>query len=78
MFEDDKIKNYTFNELKLDSFGGNSQANMADNEINAYLTNSDGQSFGKNAYMLVYERKKKNPLSEVVLEPPFVDNLSEG
>lgn len=42
VFEDDKIKNYTFSELKLDSFGGNSQANMADSEINAYLTNSDG------------------------------------
>ena len=28
--------------------------------------------------MLVYERKKKNPLSEVILEPPFVDNISEG
>lgn len=36
---------------------------MNDNDINAYLT-SNGGSFGKNAYMLVYERQKKLPLIE--------------
>jgi hypothetical protein len=58
VFEDDKIKPYSFNDLRIDSFGGNSSGSgMADNEINAYLTQSEGASFGKNAYMLVYERK---------------------
>jgi hypothetical protein len=35
--------------------------------MNAYLTNS-GSSYGKNAYMLVYERKKKSNLKHIVLE----------
>lgn len=71
-FEDDKIKHYSFSDLKLDAFGGNQSANMADNEINAYLTSSGG-SFGKNAYMLVYERMKKVPLVELVEEEATLD-----
>ena len=64
-FEDDKVKHYSYSDLKLDSFGGTQQSNMNDNEMNAYLANSGG-SFGKNAYMLVYERKKKKQLMEIV------------
>lgn len=36
--------------------------------MNAYLSNSTGGSFGKNAYMLVYERMKKMPLTEIIIE----------
>lgn len=38
---------------------------MSENEMNAYLANTDPTSFGKNAYMLVYEKKQKKPLKEV-------------
>jgi phosphodiesterase/alkaline phosphatase D-like protein len=41
---------------------------MNDNEMNAYLTNTNGGSFGKNAYMLIYERMKKKPIRQVYVE----------
>ena len=63
-FEDDKVKPYSFSDLRVDSFGGNYQGNMNDNEMNAYLANTGGGSFGKNAYMLVYERMKKKLLTK--------------
>mmetsp|Transcript_23126 Transcript_23126/g.22589 ORF Transcript_23126/g.22589 Transcript_23126/m.22589 type:complete len:247 (+) Transcript_23126:1460-2200(+) len=63
-FEDDKIKHYSFSDMKLDSYGGMQETAMNEYEINAYLANTGG-SFGKNAYMLVYERKKKKDLREV-------------
>ena len=66
-FEDDKIKHYSFNDMKADSYGGMQETAMNDNELNAYLANAGG-SFGKNAYMLVYERKKKKELRQVVVE----------
>jgi ubiquitin carboxyl-terminal hydrolase 34 len=65
VFEDDKIKAYSFSDLRCDSFGGNQQSNMNENEMNAYLTNTGG-SYGKNAYMLVYERMKKKQLTEII------------
>jgi hypothetical protein len=68
VFDDDKIKPYTFNELKVDSFGGSASSNMSENEMNAYFAHSGAQSYGKNAYMLVYERKKKKPLREVIVD----------
>lgn len=68
VFDDDKIKPYSFNELKVDSFGGSSSSNMNDNEMNVYLAHSGAQSYGKNAYMLVYERKKKKNLKEVIVD----------
>ena len=66
VFEDDKIKPYSFSDLKVDSFGGTSQS-MTDHEMDAYLSHTGVSSFGKNAYMLVYERKSKRALKEVVL-----------
>lgn len=66
-FEDDKVTQYLYSNLKMDSFGGNS-SNMNDNEMNAYLANSTGGSFGKNAYMLIYERQKKKPIRQVYIE----------
>ena len=40
---------------------------MNEKEINSYLANAGG-SFGKNAYMLVYERQRKKALRELVSE----------
>ena len=37
---------------------------MTQKEIDAYLT-SENQNYGKSAYMLVYEKKLKNPVREV-------------
>ena len=37
---------------------------MTQKEIDAYLT-SENQNYGKSAYMLVYEKKLKNPVREI-------------
>jgi hypothetical protein len=55
--------------MKLDAFGGYSGQNLGDSEMNAYLVHSGTAStYGKNAYMLVYEKMKKKPLKEVIIE----------
>ena len=42
---------------------------MGDNDLSAYLFQSgQANSYGQNAYMLVYENMKKRPIKEVVLE----------
>lgn len=64
-FDDDKVKHYSFSDLQADSFGGMNNSNMLDSEMNAFIA-STGGSFGKNAYMLVYERQKKSPIIEYV------------
>ena len=68
-FDDETVKYYNYNDLKVDSFGGYSGNNLADNELNAYLVHSGtANSYGKNAYMLVYEKMKKKPLQEVIIQ----------
>lgn len=68
MFDDDKISPYLYSEMKIDCFGGNASGNMNDKELDAYLTHNGNSSYGKNAYMLVYERKKKSDLKEIIVE----------
>jgi len=53
--------------LAADSHGGESTAFTA-NEQDIY--NSAGGNWGKSAYMLIYERKVKRSIREVVLEDP--------
>ena len=62
-FNDNVIKTFNFDNLKTECYGGSSN-NFADDEVEAFWRN-DTQSYGKSAYMLVYERKKKSPLREV-------------
>jgi hypothetical protein len=43
---------------------------MGDNDLSAYLISSGtANSYGQNAYMLVYEKLKKKPIKEVIIEP---------
>jgi len=66
-FNDETVKYFSFNDLKTESFGGSSSVgNYDDNEMSAYLAASGtANSYGQNAYMLVYERMKKKPLKEI-------------
>ena len=72
-FNDESIKYFTFSDLKEEAFGGSSGANnLADNEMTAYLVHSGAaQSYGKNAYMLIYERQLKKDLKVVEFENPI-------
>ncbi len=69
VFDDETIKYFNFNDLKSEAFGGNeSNAYTGDNDLQAYYMQSGtANSYGQNAYMLVYEKMKKKPLKEVVL-----------
>jgi ubiquitin carboxyl-terminal hydrolase 34 len=57
-FNDSQVKHYAFNSLEADCYGGGNPNSMG------------GESFdySKNAYMLIYEKRRKNPLKFVVPE----------
>ena len=68
-FNDEEVKYLLFSEIKKEAFGGNSNSSGEDNDMNVFLMQSgNGQSYGQSAYMLVYEKMKKNPIYEVVKE----------
>ncbi len=70
VFDDDTIKPFTFSDLKTEAFGGSSSMGGNYNDMSDYLISSgQAESYGQNAYMLVYEKMKKKPLKEVILTP---------
>ena len=62
-FNDSHVKEYKFSDLKLDCFGGSS----GNEEMGGWFKSSS-QSYGKSAYMLVYEKRRKDPLKVLELE----------
>jgi hypothetical protein len=77
VFDDAAIRTFAFNsDLKSEAFGGDPEANknsssdaMSDADLAAFLS-SAGQSYGKSAYMLIYDRRSKKSLREVAEEAP--------
>lgn len=70
VFDDETVKHFNFGELQNDAFGGNGSSGGQgfDSDMQAYLFQSGtSNSYGQNAYMLVYEKMKKKPIKEVVL-----------
>ena len=72
VFDDSTIKSLSFNlDLKKEAFGGDQSSSTAaatsdamdDKELTSFLA-SGSQTYGKSAYMLVYERKSKKSLHE--------------
>ena len=57
-FNDSTVREFNFDKIKDDCFGGDGRG--SDDSF------SFGGSYGKSAYMLVYERRKKNPLKILV------------
>ena len=60
------MSQFDLSELEKDAFGGDT-TNLTSDEL--YISNTSGGSYGKNAYMLIYEKKLKNPIREVVIAP---------
>lgn len=54
-FNDSMVRDFNFDKLKDECYGGDGKGGSDD----AW---SFGGTYGKSAYMLVYERKKKRPL----------------
>lgn len=63
-FDDDQVGSYNFNDIGKDSFGGDASSLTQDEQ---YIANTAGGSWGRSAYMLIYEKKLKKPIREVVL-----------
>jgi ubiquitin carboxyl-terminal hydrolase 34 len=59
-FDDEQTTMFTFSDLKGDAFGGD-LSSLTSAETEMFIADK-GSSYGKSAYMLVYERKKKNDL----------------
>ena len=54
-FNDSMVREFNFEKLKEECYGGDGKGGNDD-------TWSFGGSYGKSAYMLVYERRAKRPL----------------
>ena len=81
VFDDENVKAFSFSDLKNEAFGGSSSVGPSyqDSEMSAYYMQSGaGNSYGQNAYMLVYEKMKKKPIKEVVVPPKIEENLAQS
>lgn len=58
-FNDSTVREFNLDKLKEEGYGGDGKSGSDD-------TWSFGGSYGKSAYMLVYERKKKKPLKILI------------
>ena len=61
-FNDSTVRNFNFDKLKEECYGGDGRSSGGDDSW------SFGGSYGKSAYMLVYERRKKKPV-KILLTP---------
>ena len=64
-FDDDEVHFQSYRDLHCESFGGD-ETSMKESEINTFI--SEGQAYGKSAYMLIYERKTKGPIREIKIK----------
>ncbi len=62
-FNDSRVSDFNFSKIKDDCFGNDGNKSQSD-EFSFGFGNST--SYGKSAYMLVYERKEKKPLKVLV------------
>lgn len=56
-FNDSTVKNFNFEKLKEECYGGDGKGGNSTDDGWGF-----GGSYGKSAYMLVYERKKKKAI----------------
>jgi hypothetical protein len=59
-FDDEMVSFFNVNDIKGECYGGDS-TKLTDIEISTFI-GGKGANYGKSAYMLVYECKKKNPM----------------
>lgn len=70
-FNDSNVRDFNFEKLKEDCFGGDGKGGNDDGW-------SFGGSYGKSAYMLIYERKKKKPLKILVSNEELEQEKAKG
>lgn len=62
-FDDEDVNSLYFKELDKEAYGGDQQG-LTQNQIDAFLATSD-KDYGKSAYMLVYESRKKKQIRQL-------------
>ena len=68
-YNDSMVREFNFEKMKDEGYGGDGRGGNDD----AW---SFGGSYGKSAYMLVYERRKKRPL-KILAETPAEDTVHD-
>jgi len=64
-FNDSNVRNFNFDKLKEECFGGS--GGQSEDSWGA-SSGWGGSSYGKSAYMLIYERRKKKPV-KILVDP---------
>ena len=64
-FDDETVESYNPGNLEKDAFGGDTSALTQDEQ---YIASTANGAWGRSAYMLIYEKKLKKPVREVVLD----------
>jgi hypothetical protein len=73
-FDDSEVKHFSFKDLEGESFGGDlTGLTQAETDVWATADAGDKSGYGKSAYMLVYERKTKNQIRQVVKKDDDVE-----
>jgi hypothetical protein len=65
-FNDSTVRTFNFDKLKEECFGGS--GGSEDSYAGPATSGGWGGSYGKSAYMLVYERRKKKPV-KILVDP---------
>ena len=63
-FNDSDVSGYSISQLPDDAYGGTNNLTQAEKDL-AQTSTQFGDTYGKSAYMLVYERKVKKDIREV-------------
>jgi hypothetical protein len=66
-FNDSTVRNFSFDKLKEECFGGSGGGGNED-AWGASTGWGNSGSYGKSAYMLIYERRKKKPV-KILIDP---------
>ena len=69
-FNDSQVKDYKFKELEEDCFGGVQNAMSTGENFNI--------DYSRNAYMLIYEKRVKQPMKIVIPEDLLAKSQSES
>ena len=78
-FNDETVKDYKFDDLDKDTFGENKKGgSTANTSAYPYSTSYGDDGYGKSAYMLLYERRRKKDVKIVVPEDKVDQAKKDG
>jgi ubiquitin carboxyl-terminal hydrolase 34 len=74
-YNDSTVKEYSFSDMKVDCFGGGESSGSSGGggifDLGGWFKSAGGgSSYGKSAYMLIYERREKKPIKVLTSEAP--------